>query len=256
MNSKHIFLSLLISCFFSAAMFSQGPVVKLNYMKVTPGMESDYLEVEQEWKRIHQKKIELGICDGWQLWRKLYSGTDDAYNYIAIDWYKDFPSTFESYPDDFIEGLMTEKELDELFEKTGKSRSMVRQELSYRIMVADDEHSSSKYIVLNRMRVKDSDNGRYLETEEKIWKPIHEKSIEKGSRTHWAVWGTWPLQEGQGQYVTIDGYATPEQFVADDAELKEVHPEMTWEEVNQKTLETRKLISNEVWELVDGVFPE
>jgi len=225
-------------------------------MKVTPGMESEYLEVEKKWKEIHQKKVKLGICDGWQLWRKLYTGTEDAYNYIAIDWYKDFPSSFESYPDGFAEGLMTEKEIDDLFARTGKSRSMVRQEMSYRIMMEDDEESASKYIVLNRMKVDGSSGENYLDVEGTIWRPIHKKAIEQGYRTHWAVWGVWPRHEGEAQYVTVDGYDSPEQFVSGDVKLEDVHPGMTWAEVGQKTDKTRDFISSEVWELVDFVFPE
>lgn len=241
---------------FSATLFAQGPVVKLNYMKVNPGMWDAYWDVEQQWKKIHQKKVELGICTGWQLWRKLYNGTEDAYDYIAIDWYDDYPSSFETYPDDFIDGLMTQEEVDKLMEMTTKSRDMVRQEMSYRIHVADDPEASSKYLVVTRMKVKEGKGKAYREMEEKIWKPLQEAAIEKGYMSHWGVWGIWPLQEGQAQYVVVDGYESPEQMVGGEDLLPEVHPDMTWDEIIEKTSKTRYTQSVEMWELVESVFPE
>ena len=219
-------------------------------------MEQEYLEVEQQWKKIHQKKVELGICTGWQLWRKLYTGTEDTYDYIAIDWYDDYPSTFESYPEDFLDGLMSQQQVDKLMEMTVKSRDLVRQELSYRILVADDPGTGSKYIVVNRMKVKEGKDKAYRELEEKIWKPLHEAAIDKGFRTHWGVWGIWPLHEGQAQYVVIDGFESAEQMVNGKDLLPEVHPDMTWEEITEKSSKARSAQSIEMWELVDFVMGE
>ncbi|MCK4750069.1 MAG: hypothetical protein KAT15_23600, partial [Bacteroidales bacterium] len=85
------------------SLFAQDPTVILNYMKVTPGSESAYLEVEQVWKTINQKRIEAGLGTGWQLWQKAFAGADDPYQFIAIDWYENWEQALKPIPEGFWE---------------------------------------------------------------------------------------------------------------------------------------------------------
>ena len=59
-NILKSFLVLLLAVV-SFSLTAQNPVVILEYMKVTQESESTYLEVEQVWKKIHQKRIEAGV---------------------------------------------------------------------------------------------------------------------------------------------------------------------------------------------------
>ena len=70
MKSTSRILLFLLLAVLPITLMAQNPTIILAYMKVTPGHYGDYLEVEQAWKEVHQKAVELGVHNGWQLWRK------------------------------------------------------------------------------------------------------------------------------------------------------------------------------------------
>jgi len=252
-NVRFSALSLLLTL--SCTIFAQNPVVIVDYMKVKPGMTGEYLEVEQQWKKIHQKRIEAGLITGWQLWQNKFAADGDPYQYVTITWYENFAKTFENAPDDLLDGIFTDEEINDLFSRTLESRKNVHQQVSHRFLVADGD-SPSKIIVLNHMKVNQDMQDDYLHLESEIWKPYHEEAIKRGYRTHWGVWANYPFEEGVANFVTVDGYDNPEQMNTGEDLLSVVHPDMTWEEVDKKTSAVRKLTATEIWVLVDAVFAE
>ena len=238
------------------SLFAQDPTVILNYMKVTPGSESAYLEVEQVWKTINQKRIEAGLGTGWQLWQKAFAGADDPYQFIAIDWYENWEQALKPIPEGFWEEAMAGLG-DDFFEKTMKSRVLVKQEVTHQVMVADNNEGGS-LILVNRMKVKPGKGGKYVEFERDFAKPLFEEAIKQGQRAHWGVWQTFPFEEGQVRYTTVDGYKNAQQLAGTGGEdlLQVVHPDLTWEEVSEKASSLRTIASVELWELVDSFFPE
>ena len=76
------------------SLFGQTTTVIAAFMKVTPGQTSQYLEVEQTWKELHQRAVNEGVYSSWQLYRKLHTGTDDPYDYITIQWYENYEASF------------------------------------------------------------------------------------------------------------------------------------------------------------------
>ncbi len=250
---KLLFVAVLTAM--SLPLFSQDAIIIANYIKVKPGMQQDYLELEQAWKKIHKASIDRGIMDGWQLWRKMYTGTSDEYDYITLHWYRNFESTFIKYPEDLLEGIFTDEEIDALVEKAYETREVVRRQVTHRILEAENS-KPTRYLVINRMHVEEDKVNEYVALEEEIWKPYHEVCIEAGFRTHWGLWREWPFNEGQSIFSTVDGFDTPEQIMSGEDLLSKVHPDMTWDEIDEKTSHARSIASVEVWELVDFVFGE
>ena len=82
-------VAVVAACMFSISSMAQNPTVVLEFMKVTQESEATYLQVEQAWKQIHQKRVQEGLAAGWQLWRKVHAGYKDPYQYITINWYND-----------------------------------------------------------------------------------------------------------------------------------------------------------------------
>ncbi len=234
---------------------AQNTVIVLDYMKVKPGKTEAYLSVEKEWKKIHQKKVDEGICSGWQLWRVHLAGSEDPYQFITINWYDNFAQSFEDYPEDFLNGIFTEKEAGSLFQKTMESREMVGRQMAHLVTGAENCKSSS-IIVLNNIHVKPGQGSNYVSLERDIYKPYHEESIKRGYRTNWVVWSIWPFGEDTPDFVAVDGYASPEQMMTGEDLLSEVHPDLTWEEISKQTSAAREISGVEIWELVDSVFPE
>ena len=60
---KHIlrFFTLVLLAVLPISLFAQNSTVIIEYMKVPQGMDNDYLQVEQTWKKVHEKRIEAGV---------------------------------------------------------------------------------------------------------------------------------------------------------------------------------------------------
>ena len=86
-------LTLLLVAFTLTAFSQDDAVIVIGYMKVKPGESGKYLELEKEWKKIHEARLEKGFITGWQLWEKMYAGAEDEYHYIVIEWYENFHKT-------------------------------------------------------------------------------------------------------------------------------------------------------------------
>lgn len=254
MRKFSLLLIAVIAFVFSFSLNAQTVIVE--FMKLKPGMGQSYLEIEKDWKKIHEKRIEEGLINGWQLWRKLYSAEDDPYQYITVTWYDNLPQTSLAYPDDFAEGLMTDDEVNALFDKTSASRVLSRTEVYHRASEAENSRGS-RYIVINRMRVKPGKQSDYINYEIDTWKPLHDAYIEAGSRENWGLWQAYPYSKGQPRFITVDGFKSLNQMWAGNADvLESVHPGMTWADIDKKGSGLRDMVSTEIWESVDYVFKE
>lgn len=256
MKNLALFLFSILAVLYVNIAHSQDAYILIDYMKVASINEDNYLAIEKEWKIVHQKKMDEGMIDGWQLWKKLYAGDDDPYQYITITWYGSFNQTNFKYPENFWSSLMTEEKYQDLYKRTVASRSMSSREVSFRIMQANNA-TDTKYLIVNRMKVDPDAENEYIDMERNIWKPLHEESIEKGFRTHWSVWETFPYSEGQARFTTIDGFEEFSQIGNFDGMMHRlVHPELSWTEIDLEAARLRDRISTEIWELVDDLFPE
>lgn len=254
-----IFTALFITAF-SFSLVAQDATIVLNYMKVNPGMESDYLEAEKTWKKIHENRIEAGVMTGWQLWRNVYATAEDPYQYITIDWYKDWGHSLkgdtEGFWEEYVLSLFTEEEAQKLLEITRQTRTMVSKEVMHREMMAENS-KYSPVILVNRMKVKRGKEKEYMDFETAFAKPYQEEKINRGYMAHWGVWRAWPFKEGQTRYTTIDGYASYEQMTSGgNVPVEDVLPGKNWDELFKEVVDLRKQASVELWEVVDSVFPE
>ena len=111
----------LLLCFTASA---QMAVVE--YMKVHN--ESDYLEIEQAWKKFHELRVQKGHLVSWGLYRVMFTGADAPYHYVTVNTYADMKSYVnqewslemmkEAHPE------KSEADLTALMDKTGTSRTL------------------------------------------------------------------------------------------------------------------------------------
>jgi hypothetical protein len=253
------FFAFLLLAALPLSLMAQGATIVLNYMKVTPGMENDYIEAEKAWKKIHEARIEAGSMSGWQLWRNVYAAAGDPYEYITIDWFNGFGESLKGDPEGFWEekvpSLFSQEEMTKYWNMTMASRTLVRKDVLHRVMQATS-NDTTKYVMVNRMKVKPGDENAYLESEGKYANPLQEAKIKAGQMSHWSVWQAWPYKEGQIRFSTVDGYKSLEQMTGDYEDLlPKVHPGLTWADWQEKVGALRTQSSIELWELVDSVFP-
>lgn len=234
---------------------AQNPTVVVEFMKVTQESESVYLQVEQVWKKIHQKRIDEGLASGWQLWRKVHAGYNDPYQYITVNWYDDYSQSFKPVPEGFFDEFINGPD-SAIFNRTSSSRILAHMEVSHQAGVAENSQNS-RFIVVNRMKVKPEDASDYMKMEMEVFKPLHVEGIKRGLRTHWGIWSNWPYDKGQAAFITVDGYGDAAQLSGGGEDyFSEVHPDLIMEEVSEKIQKLRKIESAEIWELLESVFPE
>jgi len=258
MKSTLRILSFLLLAALPFTLFAQGRTIVAAYMKVSQENYNDYPEVEQAWKKYHQKAIEAGIHNGWQLWRNLHAGMDDPYQFITLQWYDNYEHALgENTPEGWLEGTYTDEEWEALYEKTLDARIYAIQEVANLVTMVENPEST-RYMVVARVDAKPGMAEEYEQMEDEIFRIYHEELIRRGVLSHWGVWNIYPYREGQHRYTIVNGYsnakdlASPKPYI----EPSELGLDETIDEIIELIGKTREdLASVEVWEFVDGVFP-
>ncbi|HEC43207.1 MAG TPA: hypothetical protein ENI20_10300 [Bacteroides sp.] len=253
------FLSILLIAAVSFSAFSQDEVViEVDYMKVKPGESGKYLELEKEWKKIHEARLTMGHIVGWQLWEKMYSGAKDEYQYIAISWYENFQKTSKpGYWKAFSE-LYTEEEIKKLMKKTQDARVFVRTDVMHRVSTVENS-KPTKFIVVAQMQPAPGMTGEYVKMEREIFKPVHEKAVERGELTTWSLWRKYPFEENDARYAVVNGFedfSKLSEGINYSEIIKDEFPEIKMDELGEKIGKLRTRPSVQIWRLVDQVMPE
>jgi len=250
-------LSVLLITITLSVFSQENATIVLSYMKVAPEQTEKYLEIEREWKEIHKTRAEKGHITGWQLWQKMYAGAEDEYQYIVINWYKNFQSTNETGFKEVLNEKYSMEEMEYLSSVTLGSPVLVSTEVMPRASTTEI-NNPTRYLVVSPMKVNPGLENEYLEMEREIFNPIHEEAIRQGLMSTWSVWYKWPFEENDNRYVVINGFEDyPQLSQLDYGKLFEkVHPELEMDEVWKKTSEIRKNTSVQIWRLIDSVYPE
>lgn len=240
-----------------------GPAVFaiVDFMKVKPADEGKYLDIEKTiWKPLHQERINQGKITGWILYRILYTGTNDPYNYVTITFF-DNPSNLED-PWSGIDPkkILPGKDVDKVSDETLKSRDLVKSQLIVRQDEAVPEGGSEaiKYIQIDYMKVKPGNEGAYLDVEKNIWKPIHQEFIKAGSRAGWSLWSeVFPAGSGSDyQFITANYFSDFMKIGTADYNdaIKKAHAGKDTDAMGVKTANSRDLVRSELWQVLDSVW--
>jgi hypothetical protein len=248
------FIAILLLTAFPAVVFSQTVVVE--FMKVSQENENLYLQVEQQWEKVHKARIDAGLINGWSLYRNVAAGFKDPYQYITITWYDNMEKAAAASLEGLDESIMSQLDA-ELLNQTAESRVLAHRDFSHSMAQATNNHGS-KFLVINRMRPTPGNWDAYVKSENEVFKPIFEESIKEGTRSSWGLWQTWPYQEGQIRLITVDGFNSLEQQNAENIQelFTKVFPDKDINKVAAEVLPLRDQAQVEVWQLVDSVWPE
>lgn len=229
-------------------------------MKVKPGSEDKYVDLEKNvWKPLHQERIKQGKIIGWILFRVLYTGTLDPYNYVTVTVFGN-PANLEN-PWEGIDAtkVLPGKDINKLMDETMKSRDLVKSSLLMRedFIYPESGMVDYKYLQVDFMKVNPGNEGLYLDVEKNIWKPVHKEFIKAGSRVGWSLWSnTFPSGAGLDyQFTTVNYFADFSKIgMANytDAFAK-AHPGKDINELSLKTGNSRILVKSELWEVVDRI---
>lgn len=222
---KKLFTFVLVSLLAFSVIAQSNPkklYLLFEFMQVNDEKGSDYLKVEDFWSGIHKQRIADKQIIGWDLWSLTPSGTKQGSQYLTVTLFsslKDMlqPGGFENiyasakkaYPQ------MTDKEINEMLDKTVASRDIANQVYLEQIDVTKDNFQMKPGILatLDIMRQLD-DN--YEKAESEIFKPWHQNMVDAGKVGDWGMLrAILPSgNEAYGTHITVSMFNDVKQLAA------------------------------------------
>ena len=156
---KFYSLTVLLTCVLVHVSHSQNVMAVVDYMKVEPSKVSQYLELEKKWKKIHETRIKSGVITNWGLYEVMFTGENDAYNYVTVTWYNGMEKFDDPLPQSAYEEaypvLASQEGRQAFMKETLDARSLVASNAFHLVTQAQtDPESPPKYFAINSMRVK------------------------------------------------------------------------------------------------------
>jgi hypothetical protein len=234
--------------------------VVLDYMKVAPGKEDEYVRLEREvWKPVHQERIKNKRMVAWELYAVPYTAYPQRqYDYVTVNVYESLAATDDqSGMEALFRRVHAGKDASRLLAQTGEARQVARAEV-WRLLdqTAPGTASAapSKYLQVGYMRSKPG--GNYVAVEQELWKPIHQDRVRRGALDRWALFAlvvpggtSYPYD-----YATTNSVSSLSALVdtyPDDL-FRRVHPNIPLADIGNRTTAARDLTRLELWVLVDA----
>lgn len=235
----------------------------VSFMKVEPGGEGDYVQLEREvWKPIHAELIKAGKLDSWSLWAIPYpGGTDAEYHYATVNIYNSMDQLED--PGAGIGEAFGKahpgKEWADIGAMTLKSRDLVKTHGLGSWERFGDPNMTGPAGIINVVYfdVPMDKWDAYQEMERKYFHPTHKAEVEAGTR---AGWEGWQLMRPMGEsmpydFVAVDQYRDWKQYTKNNPEdlFEGVLSERELNHREDIFNSTAKLVKLEEWRLIDFV---
>ena len=250
-------LLILLALAFTITAQAQYMGTRVEYVKVKPGQWSNYRELEKQVLKVHQAKVEKGIIVQWQMYRKMYSGADDPYDFILVHFYDDYMKSNSPFPREIVEELFSEEERADIMKKVGETRTIGKIEY-YDQVAASETFKPAEYIRINRYKVKPGQAGQYIQSRREITQPLFSEFVKRGHMAGWTMWRKLTLDQ-KFQFVTVDAFEEFGQWkqgMPYQELWKEVHPDKVQSEVQPEYASLRTPVSSEYWRLVEFTTPK
>lgn len=114
----------------SRAQDTQPRYLLLDFMKVPAGNENAYLQVEKDWKALHDERVRAGKIVWWALYgARMPTGSSREYDFVTMTAYHRFQDLENSITPEIVTKALKGKDVDELMSRTNSARSVVRDEV-------------------------------------------------------------------------------------------------------------------------------
>lgn len=254
-------ISILLSGL-SPNLFAQDqPYIVLEYMKVKPGMNDKYLEAESKfWKPVHQERVKSGDILDWTLLRVQYpSSSNSEYDYVTVTIFENYDKMENSMNLNHFKTAHPSGDMDAMLEQTGNSRSLVKQVVQRGVdyMGAQQENFIPQYVRVDYMKTPEGAEGTYVDMEKNTWKKLHQVRQKAGKLDAWGLYEViYPYGSSEAfNYTTANFYSSWKQsgmgIETEDAQAAGLTDNS--EAMMKKTLDSRSLVSSELWKRVDGL---
>lgn len=231
------------------------------YIKVKPGMYSDYLKMEKAYKKLHLAKKAEGTLDDWSLMEVISpSGSSNEYDFVARNQLRGEAQLAQYYEGEYMPknwmSLLTPEEVG-LVMRTEEIRTIVKSEVWSgvdRVLGAD--WYNGKVLAINYFT---SPEGKtrddHFKMEKEIWKPVHEARVKNGTMEGWSMMSMeFPFGASMPyNSLTVDIYKNMTQYLKpwSDEDFKKVHPGKDVDKLMAETQAATTLTKGEVRMVVD-----
>lgn len=255
-------LVLASTIFFNSSLSAQEEeesYVIVEYMKVKPGMLSEYRDCEAAWKIIHQHRVKEGHITGWELEEVMFpSGANSEYDFLTITHYKNWDAIDVEDARNwgtYFDILSADKK--DIARDADDYRTIVKREIwTAADKVFSPESTNSEYRVENFMKIPAGGIGDWVDMEINFAKPVIEKSIKNGNRAGW-IMAFLVAPSGDAlpyQASTVDFYKNWEQLgMRDGSSWEEVYGNLDENMVFSHINGTRTIVKSEIRRLIDSV---
>jgi hypothetical protein len=242
-------LLIIVALAFTFSLSAQYAGATLEYVKLKPGQNNAYLELEKSVVPFHHARVEEGIITRWALYKKLYTSQNDPYDYILVSSNDDFKKTENSYPKELIDANYTKEEQSEFWKNASATRTIVKSEYYDRVTFAE---GGTPYKYLRFIRYQVDKGGEFEKIRKELVKPLFDEVVKRELNAGWSIWKKDP-NDRKFQYVAVNTYAEYGDWknsLSMEEIFKEVFPDKDLNEARNSVMSTRTEINHEYWELV------
>ena len=222
--------------------------IQIDYMDVHDGQEEAYLEVEAEWKKIHDVMAAQGKIIGWGVAK----ARENKFGYEYITWklLRSRSALDATYDMDAIEERMGTDEFNALMQKTGATRTIVGSELlsldDYTLdelaPTGEDLDPSQVSFSYDFMTPAEGRTAEYVAMEQDHFQPRHQHASKHdprsmGWRMHRKLMSTG--ETNPAPYRTVNVFRrdiaekSPEEWQEMMADAPEFPADLTFEKVDE-----------------------
>lgn len=116
-----------------------------------------------------------------------------------------------------------------------------------------------KIVLVSSMKVQPNKIDKYLELEQKVWRPLHQARIKAGNGRSWSLYGVrFPSGTSTSRdFLTINVFDSMQEFDKYGESLvkvlPQVYPNKSAEQLISEALATRDIVLEELWTEIDRV---
>jgi hypothetical protein len=251
-----LFCTILLAKINVNAQAQEHPLAEVEFMKVTPGMQADYLAGEAVWKKVHLNRIANKNILSWQLYRRVYpSGANVTHEYVTVTVYanaKSLEDKNNSFNWDIITKGMTAQEI---YTATSieKTRSIVGGNLYQHRLGAGTKRG--KYLQIRQLTTINATEFMKMQTE---FNPTLELVIKNGKALRRNLWVN--MVSSEASYSIVYEYANLTDALNNAGglppnlgdEYEKTNPDKKWDTFSSKLNSLYTIINRELWQLVDS----
>ncbi len=121
------------------------------------------------------------------------------------------------------------------------------------------QQNETVFIVVDLMKVKSGDEAKYVDLEQKIWKPIHQERINQGLIVGWYLYQVmYTGDDDSYNFATVNVYTDPSKLETsyEGIDYAKIHPGKDINKIMETTLNARTIVKEQLMRRVNYADPE